>query len=233
MNLNNSDVDVAARHACTQRGEVFSRMWSEVRRDLAYQQYIGLAVMRVHVEVGSAAVRRRGGGELGESMQDSGQFLRPLQLGQVDVLRDTSSARKYGAFFLARFGTWFATTFFAPDIDASGLRWVSFFLPEVWEAALVLYDKASKTWFEPDDRPRGALLDTDAAQLSHWVGRLVRAYVLASGGMYASTDARHESSVLQVKMPLRTAAAVEEFLAARVPGAVCGGRSRSWAAIRL
>ena len=102
------------------------------------------------------------------------------------------------------------------------------------------YDKTSQTWYEADDRRRGALLETDAGQLTSWFCRLLRAYVLATGGCYHSADARPDSTVLQVKIRvvkvywrLQVANQVESFLASKIPGAICGGRSRPWASLRL
>ena len=243
--LNNSDVDAAARSAGTQRGEFFWTMWRAVQQDLAFQSYIGQAVMRVHVEVGQAATRRRCSPVEGPLGDDASLPLPLLCLGQASVRRDTQFAHKYGNPFLTRFEDWFRTTFFPTDASADRLRWVAVFQLVVayvqeFGRRPPFYDRTSQTWYEADDRQRGELIVVDAGQLTSWFCRLLRAYVLATGGSYHSADARPDSTVLQVKMrvvkvywPLDVASQVESFLACKIPGAVCRGQSRAWASLRF
>ena len=147
-----------------------------------------------------------------------------LRLGHVNVRRDTQFARKYGYPLLAGFEDWFRGTFFPVDAAADRQRWVAIFQLVVayvqhFGRRPPFYDKTSQTWYEADDRRRGALLETDAGQLTSWFCRLLRAYVLATGGCYHSADARPDSTVLQVKMrvvnvywPLQVANQVESSM---------------------
>ena len=237
--LNNSDVDAAARHAGTQRGDHCWALWREVQQDLAFQTHVGQAVMRVHVEVGQAAIWRRCSHEDGYAEEVTECSLPVLSLGPVNVRQDTQFARKYGNLFLARFEEWFRGTFFFP-VEAAGerQRWVAVFqlvvaYVQTFGRRPPMYDKASQTWYEADDPQQGALIETEAEQLTSWFCRLLRAYVLATGGSYRSADARPDSTVLQVKMrvmkvhwPLHVASQVESFLASKIPGAIWEGRSR-------
>ena len=244
VQMNNQDVDHAAKQANWLRPHSFWDLWRAVQRDLAYQQFVGGAVLRVHAAIGLAASRR----EEKLPVADAGSFHplpeQAIQLGAVDVRRQTTFARRYGGRVLSALELWAQDLFQASD-PAVPLRWVSVFQLMCSYTLSVgrrppFFDEAAQLWYEPDTRIHGGLLSVHAAKLTHWFGRLLKAYVESTGGRYMSMDLRPDSTVLQVKLrcvavpwPAPIASMVEAFLSSRLPGSVCGGRSRSWAHLRF
>ena len=238
LTLNNNDADTVARQAQALRGERFWELWSDVRRDLAFQLMVGRTVFDVHAAVGRVASRRA------DSLCTvEPHFWQPtsehrLVLGGVAARGALEFVRRYGRAFVETFDPW-CRRLLEADVGANRpLRWISLFQLVVAYLLDVqrrppFYDGASKTWYEPDNRVRGRLIQASAAQVAHWFGTTLRAYVRLTGG-------RPDSAALQVKMRVVAlpweaglAARVESFIAAALPGGVCGGRSRSWANLRL
>ena len=109
-----------------------------------------------------------------------------------------------------------------------------------WPMSSWCSDGSRRTWFEPDSRIRGQLIQASAAQVAHWFGTTLQSFVCATGGRYFSRDARPDSVALQIEMRVAAvpfcstlAAKVEEFLSSAIPGGVCGRRSRSWTRLRF
>ena len=245
LTLNNQDADNAARQAQALRGPLFWELWHAVRRDLALQPLVGRTVHDVHAAVGGVASRR-----VEKSCTEEPRYWQPtcehrLVLGGVSARSAVDFVRGYGSAFLEAFDPWCRQLVEAEVTPSRPLRWVS--LLQLVVAYLLevrrrppFYDGPSKTWYEPDGRIRGQLLQASAAQVAHWFGTTLRAYVRSTGGRYFSKDGRPDSAALQVKMRVVAvpwdnglAAKVESFLADALPGGVCGGRSRSWANLRI
>ena len=205
LTLNNNDADTAARQAQALRGERFWELWSDVRRDLAFQLLVGRTVFDVHAAVGRAASRRA---DCLHTVEP--HFWQPtsehrLVLGGVAARGALEFVRRYGHAFLETFDPW-CRRLREADVGANRpLRWISLFQLVVAYLLEVrrrppFYDGASKMWYEPDSRVRGQLIQASAAQVAHWFGTTLRAYVRLTGGCYFSKDGRPDSAALQVKM---------------------------------
>ena len=135
-------------------------------------------------------------------------------------------ARRYGSRVLSALETWTQSLLWEPDNMVS-TRWVSVFQ---LMCSYILIETA-RLWYEPDTRAHSGLVDVNAATLTHWFGRLLRAYVESTGGRYSSRDIRPDSTCLQVKLrcvavpwPASTSSMVEAYISSRCPAqSVAGG----------
>ena len=242
---NNADVDAAARAANLARGEAFWELWEEVRKDLAYQTFVGRAVLKMHGAIGVVASRRDESRFQAVERDFQPRPEQAMTLGSQDVSGDGAFARRYGARYQRELSDWLPHFVYHPICQQAPLRWISIlqllcsFVLETGRRP-PFFDSASRTWYEPDDRVRGHLITVEARKLATWFGRSLRAFVIATGGNYHSEDIRPDSAALQIKLrsipcQLETCACqrVEELLARRLPGGVCSGRSTTWASIRF
>ena len=242
---NNADVDAAARAANLARGEAFWELWEEVRKDRAYQTFVGRAVLKMHGAIGVVASRRDESRFQAVERDFQPRPEQAMTLGSQDVSADGAFARRYGARYQRELSDWLSHFVYHPICQQAPLRWISIlqllcsFVLETGRRP-PFFDSASRTWYEPDDRVRGHLITVEARKLATWFGRSLRAFVIATGGNYHSEDIRPDSAALQIKLrsipcQLEPCACqrVEELLARRLPGGVCSGRSTTWASIRF
>ncbi|CAE6934152.1 hypothetical protein AK812_SmicGene22690 [Symbiodinium microadriaticum] len=242
---NNPDVDTAARAANLLRGKSFWQLWEEVRKDLAYQTFVGRAVLKVHGAIGVVASRRDESRFQAVERDFQPRPEQAITLGDVSADANGVFSRRYGARYQRELRAWLSQFVrHAPHQQAS-LRWISIlqllcsFVLETGRRP-PFFDSASRTWYEPDDRVRGHLITVEARKLTTWFGRSLRAFVTATGGNYHSEDIRPDSAALQIKLrsipcQLEPCAyqRVEQLLARSLPGEVCSGRSTAWASIRF